>query len=76
MTATPLRYELTPYEQVRWDAAEAALGGENTRAAQLFRRAATLADPEWRQDCLDNADMFERRAARLAHARQSGGDVA
>ena len=61
-----MKYEQTPYEQRRWDAAEAALGGDNVTASRLFTEAAGLADPEWKQDCLDMALMFERRAARLA----------
>jgi hypothetical protein len=58
----PPRYEPTPYEERRWDAAEAALRGENLLAARLFREAAALAEPEWRDDCLSKALMFERRA--------------
>lgn len=60
-------FKQTPYEETRWNAAEAALYGDNAGAARMFREAASLASPEWRQDCLDNAEMFERRAERLAH---------
>lgn len=64
MKRSALHYEQTPYESKRWQAAESANAGWHTMAARLFREAAALAEPEWKQDCLDKALMFERRAAK------------
>lgn len=72
----PLRYEQTPYEEKRWNASEAALGGDSAAAARLFTEAAALAEPEWKQDCIDKAEMFQRRAARLARGTGDRGGTA
>ena len=43
MRVPALWFKQTPYEERRWNAAEAAWRGENVYAARLFREAAALA---------------------------------
>jgi hypothetical protein len=72
----PLRFDQTPYELARWNAAEAATRGDNALASRLFLEAAALADSEWKDDCLSKSLMFERRASkcgRCHHARHERG---
>jgi hypothetical protein len=64
----PLRYEQTPYEAKRWDAAESAVAGFNLAAARQFREAAEIApDEEWKADCLRLAAVFEKREVKYEH---------